>query len=181
MIANSFFSSERMEMRHPVPEDAALIFQRYSSLLEVTCFLGWPRHQSLADSNAFIRFSDNEWENNHLGPLLCFDRQSGEFIGSTGLAMEDQRVASTGCVIAPGYLGQGFGTECLQSMQSLANSMRLLRLLAFVHPENPASTSMLEKCGFKRDDSRAKKMVFPNLPGAPVVKADCYGWESGQY
>ena len=43
-----------MEMRHPVPEDAALIFQRYSSLLEVTCFLGWPRHQSLADSNAFI-------------------------------------------------------------------------------------------------------------------------------
>ncbi|MAC69046.1 MAG: hypothetical protein CMP84_02345 [Gammaproteobacteria bacterium] len=181
MIANSFFSSERMEMRHPVPEDAALIFQRYSSLLEVTCFLGWPRHQSLADSNAFIRFSDNEWENNHLGPLLCFDRQSGEFIGSTGLAMEDQRVASTGCVIATGYLGQGFGTECLQSMQSLANSMRLLRLLAFVHPENPASTSMLEKCGFKRDDSRAKKMVFPNLPGAPVVKADCYGWESGQY
>ncbi len=170
-----------MEMRHPVPEDAALIFQRYSSLLEVTCFLGWPRHQSLADSNAFIRFSDNEWENNHLGPLLCFDRQSGEFIGSTGLAMEDQRVASTGCVIATGYLGQGFGTECLQSMQSLANSMRLLRLLAFVHPENPASTSMLEKCGFKRDDSRAKKMVFPNLPGAPVVKADCYGWESGQY
>jgi ribosomal-protein-alanine N-acetyltransferase len=181
MIANSFFSSERMEMRHPVPEDAELIFQRYSSLLEVTCFLGWPRHQSLADSNAFIRFSDNEWENNHLGPLLCFDRQSGEFIGSTGLAMEDQRVASTGCVIATGYLGQGFGTECLQSMQSLANSMRLLRLLAFVHPENPASTSMLEKCGFKRDDSRAKKMVFPNLPGAPVVKADCYGWESGQY
>ena len=181
MIANSFFSSERMEMRHPVPEDAALIFQRYSSLLEVTCFLGWPRHQSLADSNAFIRFSDNEWENNHLGPLLCFDRQSGEFIGSTGLAMEDQRVASTGCVIATGYLGQGFGTECLQSMQSLANFMRLLRLLAFVHPENPASTSMLEKCGFKRDDSRAKKMVFPNLPGAPVVKADCYGWESGQY
>ena len=181
MIANSFFSSERMEMRHPVPEDAALIFQRYSSLLEVTCFLGWPRHQSLADSNAFIRFSDNEWENNHLGPLLCFDRQSGEFIGSTGLAMEDQRVASTGCVIATGCLGQGFGTECLQSMQSLANSMRLLRLLAFVHPENPASTSMLEKCGFKRDDSRAKKMVFPNLPGAPVVKADCYGWESGQY
>ena len=170
-----------MEMRHPVPEDAALIFQRYSSLLEVTCFLGWPRQQSLADSNAFIRFSDNEWENNHLGPLLCFDRQSGEFIGSTGLAMEDQRVASTGCVIATGYLGQGFGTECLQSMQSLANSMRLLRLLAFVHPENPASTSMLEKCGFKRDDSRAKKMVFPNLPGAPVVKADCYGWESGQY
>ena len=170
-----------MEMRHPVPEDAALIFQRYSSLLEVTCFLGWPRHQSLADSNAFIRFSDNEWENNHLGPLLCFDRQSGEFIGSTGLAMEDQRVASTGCVIATGYLGQGFGTECLQSMQSLANSMRLLRLLAFVHPENPASTSMLEKCGFKRDDSRTKKMVFPNLPGAPVVKADCYGWESGQY
>jgi ribosomal-protein-alanine N-acetyltransferase len=181
MTANSFFSSERMEMRHPVPEDAALIFQRYSSLLEVTCFLGWPRHQSLADSNAFIRFSDNEWENNHLGPLLCFDRQSGEFIGSTGLAMEDQRVASTGCVIATGYLDQGFGTECLQSMQFLANSMRLLRLLAFVHPENPASTSMLEKCGFKRDDSRAKKMVFPNLPGAPVVKADCYGWESGQY
>lgn len=181
MIANSFFSSERMEMRQPVPEDAALIFQRYSSLLEVTRFLGWPRHQSLADSNAFIRFSDTEWENNHLGPLLCFDRQSGELIGSAGLAMEDQRVASTGCVIAPGYWGQGFGTECLQSMKALANSMRLLRLLAFVHPENSASIRMIEKCGFKRDRSRAKEMVFPNLPRAPVVRADGYGWDSGQY
>jgi ribosomal-protein-alanine N-acetyltransferase len=176
MIANSFFSSERMEMRQPVPEDAALIFQRYSSLLEVTRFLGWPRHQSLADSNAFIRFSDTEWENNHLGPLLCFDRQSGEFIGSTGLAMEDQRVASTGCVIAP-----GFWDRMLVEHESLGQLHAITALAGFCASRKFASIRMIEKCGFKRDRSRAKEMVFPNLPGAPVVRADGYGWDSGQY
>lgn len=170
-----------MEMHHPRPEDAELIFQGYASLMEVTRFLGWPRHQSLADSNAFIRFSDNAWETNHVGPLLCFDKQSGELIGSTGLAMEDQRIASTGFVIAPGYWGQGYATECLQSMQALANSMRLLRLLAYVHPEHPASIRVLEKSGFKLEPSRAKEIAFPNLPKEPVVMAHCYGWDSGQY
>lgn len=181
MIAHSFFSSERLEMRHPVLADAELIFQRYASLVEVTRFLSWPRHQNIADSEAFIRFSDTEWESNHVGPLLCFDKQSGELIGSTGFTLEAERVVSTGYVIAPEYWGQGYATECLQSMKVLANSMRLLRLLAYVHPQHPASILVLEKSGFKLDDSRAKDCVFPNLPGEPVVKAGCYRWDSGQF
>lgn len=181
MAANSFFSSSRLEFRHPVLEDAALIYERYASVAEATRFVGWPRHLNLADSEAFIHFSDDEWDSNHVGPLLCFDKQSGELIGSTGLALEDQRVVSTGYVIAPEFWGQGYATECLQSMKALANSMRLLRLLAYVHPEHSASIRVLEKCGFELAAGQAKEMVFPNLPGEPVVRADCYGWDSGQY
>jgi RimJ/RimL family protein N-acetyltransferase len=53
-----------------VSADAELIFRRYASDPEVTKFLGWPRHTSIEQTQAFLEFSDAEWEKWPAGPYL---------------------------------------------------------------------------------------------------------------
>ena len=45
--------TERLVLRRPRARDARRIFARYSSDGEVTRFLGWPRHRSVAETRAF--------------------------------------------------------------------------------------------------------------------------------
>jgi len=52
----------RLVLRRPVITDAELVYQRYASDPEVTRFLGWPRHQSLDDTRAFLELSEAEWD-----------------------------------------------------------------------------------------------------------------------
>jgi len=44
----------RLVLRRPVASDAHDIFARYASDPETTRFLGWPMHQSLADTRPSI-------------------------------------------------------------------------------------------------------------------------------
>src|SRR5678816_2641312 len=52
----------RLLLRPPAPEDALAMFERYTSDSEVTRYLGWARHDSVADTEAFVSFSQSEWE-----------------------------------------------------------------------------------------------------------------------
>ena len=45
-----------------VMSDAVEILERYASDAEVTKFLGWPRPRSVQDTEAFLRFSAQEWD-----------------------------------------------------------------------------------------------------------------------
>nr|MBA2355602.1 N-acetyltransferase [Acidobacteriota bacterium] len=48
MKAPEQIETARLVLRRPVAKDAPAIFERYASDPEVTRFLSWPRHQSLA-------------------------------------------------------------------------------------------------------------------------------------
>jgi RimJ/RimL family protein N-acetyltransferase len=49
----------RLLLRQPRAADATSIFERYASDPDVTRFLGWLRHQSLADTQAFLFLLNN--------------------------------------------------------------------------------------------------------------------------
>jgi len=48
----------RLVLRRPRFEDAEAIFVRYASDPEVTRFVGFPTHRSIADTRAFVEFSE---------------------------------------------------------------------------------------------------------------------------
>jgi [ribosomal protein S5]-alanine N-acetyltransferase len=50
----------RLLLLQPQAADAVSIFERYASDSEVTKFLDWPWHESVADTQAFLRFSAGE-------------------------------------------------------------------------------------------------------------------------
>jgi RimJ/RimL family protein N-acetyltransferase len=155
--------TSRLRFRPPRPDDAVAIFSRYASDTEVVRYLGWPRHATVADTRAFLGFSDAEWQRWPAGPFLIELADTGELIGGTGLAFEDASTASTGYVLARDAWRHGYATEALGAMVDLARSLGVRRLYALCHPAHAASIHVLEKGGFHREGVAPGRCGFPNL------------------
>ena len=174
MKAPPQIETPRLSLLQPQAADAASIFERYASDPDVTKFLGWPRHESVADTQAFLRFSAGEWERWPAGPYLIRSRSDGQLLGGTGFGFEGQQQAATGYVLATDAWGKGYATEALGAVIDVARRIGVARLQALCHPQHRASWRVLEKCGFVQDRSWTKQAEFPNL--APGIQQDvlCY-------
>jgi [ribosomal protein S5]-alanine N-acetyltransferase len=163
-----WLETERLVLRAPRLNDAQPIFERYASDPVVTRYLGWPRHTSVADTRAFVKFSTTEWSKWNAGPMLAISRDDGTLLGSTGLNFEAPDVAQTGYVFARDAWGRGYATEALRAMMELAKQRGVQRLYALCHPTHRASWRVLEKCGFAREAVLPRHAVFPNLSPDPA-------------
>jgi RimJ/RimL family protein N-acetyltransferase len=161
--------TERLLLRQPRLNDVQTIFDRYSSDPEVTRYLGWRRHGSLADTRAFVEFSTSHWTRWKTGPMLVISREDGTLLGSTGLMLDSEQRAQTGYVFARDAWGQGYATESLQAITGLAHALGLTSVYALCHPDHRASWRVLEKCGFTRDGVAKDTFVFPNLSPEPIT------------
>jgi RimJ/RimL family protein N-acetyltransferase len=175
----------RLLLRRPVTNDAAAMFAAYAGDTEVTRFVGWPRHRAATDTLAFVKFSEAEWDRWPVGPYLVELRADGRLLGGTGLAFETPDQATTGYVLAKYAWGQGYASEALHAMVTLAQRLGVVRVSALCHPEHRASWRVLEKCDFTREGTWRDHTEFPNL--APGVRSDvfCYarvlGADAGGY
>ena len=173
MKAPTTLDTERLILRRPQRGDARAVFERYAGDPDVTRFLGWPRHRSVAETEEFLQFCDAEWERWPAGPYLILSRAEGTLLGGSGLSFEAPYRAATGYVLAKDSWGQGYATETLRAMVALAPSVGVQRLYALCHPKHRPSYRVLEKCGFEREGLLRKYAEFPNLqPGAMDVL--CY-------
>jgi [ribosomal protein S5]-alanine N-acetyltransferase len=163
MPAPERFHTKRLVLRKPAFADASAIFTRYASDPQVTRFLAWHTHRSLADTQIFLEFSELEWKRRSAGPYLIDHRHTGELLGSSGLAIESDSIAATGYVLAKDAWGKGYATEALRAMTDIAAQLRLNELYALCHPENKPSVRVLEKCGFRLDPDSKASAIFPNL------------------
>lgn len=168
--------TERLLLRRPRPGDAQMIFQRYASDRDVTRYLSWPTHRSVADTLAFLSMSDDEWQRWPAGPYLVLSRENGKatLLGSTGLSYKGAARAITGYVFAKDAWGQGFATESLNAMVDVARQTGVKRLEAICHAEHAPSARVLEKCGFMREEVHREHFVFPNLK--PQKKSDVFSY-----
>ena len=157
-----WLETARLRLRRPVAADAPAIFARYACDPEVTRFLGWARHRELADTEAFVTWSDLEWATRGAGPYLAFE-PGGRLVGGTGLEVETPWRASTGYVLARDAWGRGYATELAQAMVDAALSAGLERVAALCHASHAASARVLEKAGFEREGLLRRHTVFPNL------------------
>jgi RimJ/RimL family protein N-acetyltransferase len=164
----------RLRLRRPVAADVARIFERYAADPAVTRFVGWPRHETLADTDGFLAFSDAEWDRWPAGPYLIESREDGTLLGGTGLGFESPSRASTGYVLAVDAWGHGYASEALQAMVRLAPALGVARLYALCHHEHRASARVLEKGGFDLEGLLRRHTVFPNLRPGRAEDVLCY-------
>jgi ribosomal-protein-alanine N-acetyltransferase len=164
----------RLLLSPPESSDAEAIFERYASDPDVTRFLGWPRHRTIADTHAFLAFSRQEWERWSAGPYMIRSRGNGLLLGGTGLGYQTPEEAITGYVLAKNAWGKGYATEALAAIVEVARNIGLRRLTAFCHREHRASWRVLEKCGFVRDNTWSRQVEFPNLAAGEPQNVACY-------
>jgi RimJ/RimL family protein N-acetyltransferase len=169
--------TERLLLRRPKRSDAQAVFQRYASDSDVTRYLSWPTHRSVADTLAFLTMSDDEWQRWPAGPYLVVTRDNGvagTLLGSTGLFYKSATRAITGYVFAKEAWGLGYATESLQAVIDIAQQTGVTRLEAICHAEHIPSAHVLEKCGFTREEAHREHFVFPNLK--PQKKSDVFSY-----
>ena len=174
MKAMETIETARLVLQCPQHTDAEAIFTGYASDPAVTRFVGWQRHASIGDTEAFLALSKAEWGRWPAGPYLIRSRADGALLGSTGLAFETAYRASTGYVLSRDAWGMGYATEALQAMVGVAHCVGIRRLYAICHTEHRASWRVLEKCGFLREGILHQYIEFPNLRPGELSDVFCY-------
>jgi ribosomal-protein-alanine N-acetyltransferase len=163
--------TQRLLLRKPLIEDVDSIFSRYASDPAVTRYMSWPLHRSVADTKAFLAWSDADWAQWPAGSYLVFERDSlGRLLGGTGLTFVSLEHALTGYVFAHDAWGFGFATESMKAMVGLARSLGVRRLEAVCHVDHRASARVLEKCGFMSEGVVPAHTEFVNLNAG--IKSD---------
>jgi ribosomal-protein-alanine N-acetyltransferase len=159
--------TERLLLRKPASTDALSIFERYARDSVVTRFMSWPTHRTVADTEAFLNWSDADWERWPAGSYLVFLRERPALLlGGTGLTFLGPDLAVTGYVFAEDAWGKGYATEALTAMVELARQLKVRRLEAICHADHQASAHVLEKCGFRFEGILPDHTEFPNYqPG----------------
>jgi ribosomal-protein-alanine N-acetyltransferase len=171
LAAPERFACARIALRKPAPPDAAAMFA-YASDEDVTRYLAWPRHRSLADTHAFLDLAARAWARDGVGPYVIESR-AGELLGSTGIDLRPDQRGVTGYVLARAHWGRGYASEVLAGIVAIARALGLRGLSACVHPDNAASIRVLEKSGFVRVSTCASH-AFPNLGHAGEIRVFDY-------
>ena len=174
MQAPEYIETERLILRRPLPADAEALFTRYTSDPDVTRYLGWPRHQSIEQTRAFLEFSDSSWANWPGGPYVIESRASGDILGGTGFGFETPHLAVVGYVLARDAWGYGYSTEALKALVGVSPEIGIRRLYACCHPAHKASARVLEKCGFVLEGTLQRPSAFPNIDNAGPNDVLCY-------
>lgn len=174
MRAPERLETGRLVIRRPHMSDADAVFSRYANDPEVTRYVSFATHKSVADAHVFLALSDSEWERWPAGPYLVHARDDGRLIGGTGLAFETPQRAMTGYVLAKDAWGRGYASEALRAMIDVARQTGVERLYALCHVDHRPSWKVLEKCGFLREGILRRYAEFPNLTPGEFSDVFCY-------
>ena len=86
-----------------------------------------------------------DWEENGFGPWAVFHKQTGDFIGRSGVYSSPRSpYVQIGYVLSDRYWGKGLGTEAAKASLNFGfNEIRCNKIVAFVRLENIASRKIL--------------------------------------
>ena len=142
----------RLILRRAVREDAEPMFRNWASDPEVTKFLTWPAHDSIAVSEMVIGSWLQEYEKENYYQWMIVLRELGEPIGSISVVRQNDHVeeAEIGYCIGTCWWHKGIMTEALSAViEYLFTEVGMNRVAARHDPNNPNSGGVMRKCGMK--------------------------------
>lgn len=153
--------TERLILRKVTQEDLEDIFS-YGSIEEVTKYVTWNTHRTLADSQVFIDFALNQYEQKKIAPWGIEYKETSKMIGSIDFVSWQQhhKIAEIGYVLSPNYWGKGIITEAAKKIiQYGFEEMDLVRIQARCFVQNIGSARVMEKAGMSLEGIM-KKALF---------------------
>lgn len=150
-----FAETERLILREILPEDAEGLFAMDSDP-EVHTYLGNNPITEMQQAHDAIANIRRQYIDNGIGRWAVIEKESGRFIGWTGLKLvKEERGGHTdyydvGYRFAKPYWGKGYATEtALATVEYGFNAMKLELLNATADRGNKASINVLQKAGLK--------------------------------
>ena len=140
----------RLILRQAVREDAEPMFRNWASYPEVTKYLTWPVHGSVAVSEMVIGSWIQEYEKDSYYQWMIVLKELGEPIGSISVVRQNDQVeeAEIGYCIGARWWHQGIVSEALTAViEYLFTEVGMNRIAARHDPNNPHSGGVMRKCG----------------------------------
>lgn len=157
------FSTLRLRLRPLVADDAIAIFESYGSDPEVTRYLTWRAHASIADTEKFVGIHVNAQEGRTYMMELA-----GSVAGVFEVRSAGRGRLEVGYALARPHWGRGLMTEALVEVKAWAlRQTAIWRVGAFADVENFGSIRVMEKAGLLREGVVRRWVVHPNLSDEP--------------
>jgi RimJ/RimL family protein N-acetyltransferase len=161
------------------PGDAAWI-QAACDRPEMARFLpALPSPYTLADAEAFVRYTQNAWEQGSSAPFAITSTK-GEPLGAVEVHLNprDASHAGVGYWLRPEGRGRGAATEAVRLVSAWAfDQLEVERLSLITDPANKASQRVAERAGYRQEgllrcwlltpSGRRDCLMFSLLPSDP--------------
>ena len=142
----------RLILRKALREDAQPMFRNWASDPDVTKYLTWPTHGSVAISEMVIDSWLGEYEKENYYQWMIVLKELGEPIGSISVVRQNERVeeAEIGYCIGSRWWNKGLVSEALAAViEYLFEEVGMNRIAARHDPNNPNSGRVMRKCGME--------------------------------
>lgn len=168
---NPRLETERLILRKIKYSDLEAIFA-YASDPDVTRFLLWDTHKSLADTEHFLRFTMGRYENGDAGEWGVVLKDSKKLVGTIGFPWYDvkNRRAEIGYVLSKDCWGKGimpeaaarvlkFAFEEMGEASTKVQGFRGINRIECCHfLPNEKSGRVMQKCGMRFEGTARQKM-----------------------
>ncbi|KAB8135752.1 GNAT family N-acetyltransferase [Gracilibacillus oryzae] len=154
--------TDRLILRKVTLEDVEDMFY-YASNDDVSKYVTWDTHKTIADAKGFVEFILQRYENKQVAPWGIEYKDNGKFIGTVDFVWWEplQRTAEIGYVISKDYWGQGITTEAAREIIQFGfENMDLVRIQARCLTENIGSGRVMEKAGMTFEGVLRKALVM---------------------
>ncbi|MDO5688724.1 MAG: GNAT family N-acetyltransferase [Tissierellia bacterium] len=152
-IGTEPLETKRLALRRLTLEDAQPMFQNWANDPEVTEFLTWRPHGSIAVTKAVLRSWIREYENPRNYQWGIVLKETGELMGTISCVGIDDKEDSVeiGYCIGRSWWGMSYMPEALTALiEFFMDAVGVQKVRAKHDPENPASGRVMEKSGMKR-------------------------------
>ncbi|MFD1888225.1 GNAT family N-acetyltransferase [Paenibacillus wenxiniae] len=145
--------SERLLIRAPQAGDGAAMNEAIcESIHELQPWMPWAQQMpTVYESEANLRLAGVKFMERQDLQLLLFHRQTGQFVGSSGLHAIDWQVRKfeIGYWVRTSYAGQGYISEAVRTITHFAvERLQANRIEIHCDASNTQSARVAERCGY---------------------------------
>lgn len=153
---NLILETDRLLLRPLELSDAEAMFAMDKNP-EVHKYLWQTPVQKVAEVIKVIHYVNEQYERNNIGRFATILKETGEFIGWTGIKFVDDHVENGntnfydyGYRLAEQFWGKGYATEATYTWLDYGfKEMQIDKINAYTHAQNGASNHVLQKVGMK--------------------------------
>lgn len=146
--------TERLILRRFVIEDAKDMYDNWASDPEVTKYLTWPPHGSVAVTEWLLKSWIAKYEEDNYFNWVIEYKETGKIIGSISVVKFNEAIMSAdiGYCMSRSLWGKGIMPEALTAViDYLLNEVGLNRVAACHAVDNPKSGRVMVKAGMKQE------------------------------
>ena len=165
------WETKRLVLRPATRAEAPIAFESYTANPEVSRYMIWRPHRSVAETDQFFSRCEDVWEKRLAYPWSLWLKADGSFAGMLEARVREHTV-DIGYVLVPRLWRRGLMSEAVAGLVEWAlGQPGIYRVWAVCDVDNVASARLLASVGMQLEGRLRRWLIHPNVSDSP---RDCY-------